>query len=498
MRLRNPGSRLAVAPSLDFISLPTCMRLLALSLLLASTTASAQDTVLTPGHPDLDVAALTLSDVTQDVRMMEPQPNALGLNYETVQLDGDVLTLVSRSDIALQGGLRVDSTRLAWPSLALISQTLVQANGRGSAMAEDGQLVGAFGREGAEAEFAFPRTEPVFSAASLPYVVRALPLDQTGYEAEVTVFSPDSRFKDTYLTVGDMETVTLSGGREVEAIAVAQAGGPGGAQTHYVDPTTREIVRTIVRAQGMVIHVTSVSEDELAEIEAANAAERAAAEAAAQAAAANAITPGSEALVAVQPQNVTMNVLLIEPQEQDLGTITITETLSDGRLTLTSDVQIPAAGQNQQDTTIVAHPSLMPLSRVEVKPGEVERASFENGQMMGTVTAGEDVTTVEAALDGAFGPGITNHLVRTLPFAEDYLTSFRQIDGDGDISMSVLRVTGQSTYTTPSGSERTVWTIVETEEGNPDYTYLVDAETRELLRIEFAPQPGVKLAIVAP
>ncbi|GAB5537344.1 MAG: hypothetical protein Rubg2KO_35930 [Rubricoccaceae bacterium] len=474
------------------------MRLLALSLLLAGT-ASAQDTILTPGHSDLDMDALTLSDVSQDVRMIEPQPTSLGLNIETIQLDGDVLTLVSKSDIELEGGVRMDSTRLAWPSLALLSQTIVRASRSGHAMTEGGQLVGAFGAEGEEAPFAFPRTEPIFPAAALPLVIRALPLDRAGYEAEVPVFSPDSRFREVYLTVGESETVTLSDGREVDAVVVAQAGGPRGTQRHFVDPDTREIVRTEVSAQGgIVIHVTAVTDDELAEIQAANAAERAAAEDALEAAAANAIRPGDASLVVVAPQNVTMSVRLVQPQEQDLGTITIGETIADGQLILTSDIQIPAAGQVQQDTTLMAYPSLMPISRVEVRPNEVERSTFTDGQKTTVTTQGEETTTVEAALEDAFGPGVTNHLIRMLPFADGYATSFRQINGEGEISMSALRVTGQTSYTTPSGTERMVWTIVETEEGNPDYTYTVDAETRELLRIEFSPQPGVTVAFVAP
>ncbi|GAB5537343.1 MAG: hypothetical protein Rubg2KO_35920 [Rubricoccaceae bacterium] len=470
------------------------MRLLVFSLLLAGA-ASAQEVTLYPGHPDLNTSALTPTDVTRDIRMVEPEPQSLGISVETATLDGDVLTIVSRSG---PDGSQLDSTRVSWPSLAPLSQNTAAGTNQGSAMFSGMEVSGSFGSADDPQAFELAVPSVPFPSSVLRYIVRALPLDQTGYEATAPVFSPQSRLKDIYLTVEGPETVTLPNGTTVDAVAVSAVGGPGGPQKHFVDASTRTIVQSEAQAQGMLIRATPVTEEELAAILAQNEADAAAAEAARAEAEANAITPGSDALVAVEPQTVTMTVRLIQPQEQDLGTVTVTEILAGGQLTLTSDVQIPAAGQNQQDTTVVAYPSLMPISRVEVTPNEVERATFADGQMTGTVTAGDEVTNVEAALDGAFGPGITNHLIRMLPFAEGYVTSFRQINGDGDISLSQLSVTGQESYTTPSGSERTVWVIVEEEDGNPDYTYYVDAETRELLRTAFSPQPGVTLDIVVP
>ena len=52
-----------------------------------------------------------------------------------------------------------------------------------------------------------------------------------------------------------------------------------------------------------------ISDAEYAEMQAAGAAQRAEATQ-------NALTPGSDVLVAIEPQNVTMNVLLVEPQQQ--------------------------------------------------------------------------------------------------------------------------------------------------------------------------------------
>jgi len=469
------------------------MRLLALTLLLAGT-ASAQDTILTPGHPDLDFAGIEIEDAIFNLRMIEPEPQSLGFITETATLEGDVLTVVTSANVQMAGPAQRDSTRMSWPTLAPLSHHLMSEGKSGAVTFSGNSIAGTFNNGSADFPFEFDNADAVFPLAAVPYVVRALPLDQTGYEATISVFSAESRFKEALITIVGPEAVTVDG-NTISAIAVDQVGGGGLAQgfrvRHFVDPSTRDLVHSVIYPPNLEVHWVQISDAEYADMQAQEAAQRAEATQ-------NALTPGSDALVPVEPQNVTMSVLLVEPQQQDLGTITISETIANGQLILTSDIQIPAAGQVQQDTTIMAYPSLMPISRVEVRPNEVERSTFTDGQKTTTLTQGDETTTVEAALEDAFGPGITNHLMRMLPFAEGYVTSFRQIDGEGDISTSQLRVTGQATHTSPSGTERTVWTVLETEEGNPDYTYSVDVETRELLKISFSPQPGVTLEIVVP
>ena len=471
------------------------MRLLVLSLLLAGTTASAQDIVLTPGHPDLDFENVTLEGKTIfSLQLMEPQQQTLGYITETVSRDGDVITVVTAADVPMAGDASVDSTRMSWPTLAPLSHNVTSDDESGSVTFSANRISGSFDNGNAEFPFQFDNPDAVFPLAAVPYVVRALPLDQTGYEAMIPVFSAGSRFKEALITIVGPETVTVNG-TAISAIAVDQIGGGGMSQgfklRHYVDPSTRDLVHTLIYPPNLEVHWVQLSEEEYAAALAAEAAEQAAA-------AANALMPGSDGLVAVAPQTVTMQVLLVEPQQQELGSISVIETIEDGQLTIINDIQIPAAGQVQQDTTVMAYPSLTPMSRVEVKPTEVERSTFADGQMTTMTTQGNETTTLEAALEGAFGPGITNHLVRMLPFAEGYVASFRKINGEGDISTSTLRVTGQGTYTSPSGVERAVWTVLETEEGNPDFTYSVDVETRELLQVRFSPQPGVTVAFVTP
>lgn len=469
------------------------MRLLLLSLLLVGT-ASAQDAVtLSPGHPDLDLSALTLADETVDVRMIAPEAQSLGTVTTTASLDGDVLTVVSYAEVPMSGPPTRDSTRLAWPSLALISHDVTRGGQAGSAQLVDGQIVGSFGGDQA-LPFEFDRDEPIFGTAAVELVLRALPLDRTGYRAIVPTFSTNDRFKETTLTVVGPEVITLDDGTEVEAIAVDQAGGggltQGFRQRHYLDATTREFLYSKLSPPGMTVHLVPISPDVIA---ARDAEEAAAAAAAGQ----NRLTPGSPALIAVPAETIAYKVLVVQPVQQEFGDITTTQSIADGRLTIISNVQIPQAGQNQQDTTVVAYPSLAPISRVEVTPSEIERSVYADGRMTTTTTAGDEVTTTEADLNDAFGPGVTRVLIRSLPLAEGYTASFDQMDADGEVSTSRVTVTGQEAYTLPDGTETMVWVVVEVEEGTPDYTYYVDATSRALHKMSFSPQPGVVVDIVA-
>jgi len=468
------------------------MRLLIFSLLLAGA-ASAQEVTLYPGHPDLSTSALSPTDVTRDIRIVEPEPQSLGISVETAALNGDVLTVVSRSG---PGGAQFDSTQVSWPSLAPISQMTIRGNGQGSAMFSGMEVSGSFGDADNTQSFELAVPSVPFPYSVLRYVIRALPLDQTGYEATAPVFSPQSRLKDIYLTVEGPESVTLPNGTTVNTIAVAAVGGPGGPQKHFVDPSTRTIVQSEAQSQGRLIQATPVTEAELAALQAQDAAEQAAAEAARAEAARNQITPGDASLIEIEPQSATFAVLLTQPQEQELGSLTINETAANGQITLTSDIQIPAAGQDQQDETVIASSTLGPISRSQTTPNGSHQLAFADGQMTGTVTEGDETTDVAADLGPAFGPGVSRFLIRSLPLAEGYSTSFTQIGSDGEMSPSFITVTGQETYTKPDGSEATVWVVVETEDDSPDYTYHIDTETRELYKMGFAPQPGVMIEMV--
>ncbi|MEM0964063.1 MAG: hypothetical protein AAGK21_16160, partial [Bacteroidota bacterium] len=208
-------------------------------------------------------------------------------------------------------------------------------------------------------------------------------------------------------------------------------------------------------------------------------------------------SPGHPDLVAVAPQAIRLAVRVVQPVQQELGFVEMAEVLDGDQLIMTSNVKIQAAGQDQQDTTTVAYPSLAPISRVEIQPTQEERLDVVDGRLVGVAFEDGEEVAVDVEVGDAFGPGITRRLARSLPFVEGYVASFDQLTGSGEISTSIFRVTGQESFTTADGSETMVWVIVEEEEDTPDYFYYVDADTRELLQMAFTPQPGVRVEMTA-
>lgn len=211
------------------------------------------------------------------------------------------------------------------------------------------------------------------------------------------------------------------------------------------------------------------------------------------------LQPGSDALVEAPVQGTEYIVQMVTPQMQDIGTITTTEALVDGHLVMTSKVMIPMAGANQTDSTVVAWPSLAPVYGTQTEPNEFKELTFADGRATGTDVEGNETREVDVELTEAdFGPGITRRITQSLPFEEGYVATYTQIEGDGDRSDTQLTVMNSEALT-HNGAERTVWVIqeVEVESNRPRFTYRVDAETREMLQMEFSPQPGVVIHITA-
>lgn len=217
------------------------------------------------------------------------------------------------------------------------------------------------------------------------------------------------------------------------------------------------------------------------------------------AAAQTVLQPGSDALVEAPVQNTEYIVQMVTPQLQDMGTITTTEALLDGHLVMTSKVLIPMAGANQTDSTVVAWPSLAPVYGTQTEPNAFKELTFTDGRATGTHIAGSETRDIDVELTEAdFGPGITRRVTQSLPFEEGYVATYTQIEGDGDRSDTQITVMNTEPLI-HNGAERAVWVIreVEVESNRPRFTYRVDAETREMLQMEFSPQPGVLIQITA-
>ena len=209
------------------------------------------------------------------------------------------------------------------------------------------------------------------------------------------------------------------------------------------------------------------------------------------------LQPGSDLLAEAPVQGTEFVVQMVTPSQQNIGTITTREALVDGQLVMTSRVLIPMAGANQSDSTVVAWPSLSPVHGSQSEPNESTELTFSEGRAVGSEVDNGQSRDIDVELTEAdFGPGITRRIVQSLPFEEGYVATFSQIQGDGDRSETELNVTGSETLTR-DGADRTVWVIQEVESGQARFTYRVDAETRELLQMEFSPQAGVLIQITA-
>ena len=104
-----------------------------------------------------------------------------------------------------------------------------------------------------------------------------------------------------------------------------------------------------------------------------------------------------------------------------------------------------------------------------------------------------EATTVMAMTDApVFDGAWTAEVIRSLPFADGYVAKvalFMAEAGDEPTEI-VVAVTGQETV-----SDRLGWTV-DADLGPFTMTYVVDAETRDLLVTRMSPQPGVAIEMV--
>lgn len=212
------------------------------------------------------------------------------------------------------------------------------------------------------------------------------------------------------------------------------------------------------------------------------------------------LQPGSDALAEAPAETAEYTVRLIQigiQGSRDIGSIAARETIEGDRLVTTSRLVIPMAMTDQTDSTVVAWPSLSPIYRFRSEPGESKELTFADGRAVGTDVEGDETREVDVAVTAAdFGPGIARRVARSLPFEAGYVATFSQIKDDGDRTETTLEVVGSETLA-HGGEDRDVWAVRVTEPGAPTFTYRVDAQTRDLLQIEFSPQPGISVQMTA-
>ena len=470
---------------------------LALCSLLLTVAASAQPVVLAPGHPDLRLAEVEPETGVLAVRMMGAQPRVEGTVRDDVALAGDVLTVVTSTEVGMAGPALRDSTRMAWPSLAPLAQVVETDGKRGTVAYQAAGVSGDWGDVGAPNEIAFDLERPVFAPAALPLVVRALPLDQTGYQAVVPLFSARERFQEAQLTVAGPETVTLDDGRTLETVAVDQVGGGGltrgFAQRHLIDPETRRLVRTTLTPPGMSIQVDPLPAEIAATVRPLRARPPAPPVA---------LVPGHSDLETVEflTGEATMEMRQSQPEERAMWHITETTKESDGLLevvmrgTLAGD-----STQTVRDTLRVAWPSLAPVSRHRVldrsSRNTVVRLDYSGGAVAGSYGDAAAPSPIDLALPTpVFDARSITLVARALPLRTGYTATVPLFDAFARLETRTLTVVGREPVETADGTV-SAW-IIEAQGEGPTRRYAIHPDTRDLLSTTYSPSLGAVVETV--
>ena len=186
---------------------------------------------------------------------------------------------------------------------------------------------------------------------------------------------------------------------------------------------------------------------------------------------------------------------LVEPMQQDVGTSTDTYTVAGGRVTKVTTLSVPMQGMNQRDSVVVMAGTLAPLTHHSTGGRSTVSLEFMDEGVVGLMTprSGE-ATTVMAMTDApVFDGAWTAEIIRSLPFAEGYVAKvalFMAEASADEATEIVVAVTGQETV-----DDRLGWTV-DADLGPFSMTYVVDAETRDLLVTRMSPQPGVAIEMV--
>ena len=211
------------------------------------------------------------------------------------------------------------------------------------------------------------------------------------------------------------------------------------------------------------------------------------------------LTPGDGALTTdwLTPGTESYTVRLVEPMQQNVGTVTETIAIDGGTVTRVTTVSVPMQGLTQTDSLVADAATFAPRSHNSTGGAVDVAVEFMPEGVAGMVTPRAGAATPVALMTDApvFDSGWIGEVAQSLPLAEGLVArvaAFSAQSTDAPVQ-AVLSVTGQEAVAT-AGGDRTAW-VVEADLGTAQATYLVDAETRALHATRFSPQPGVTIEI---
>lgn len=209
------------------------------------------------------------------------------------------------------------------------------------------------------------------------------------------------------------------------------------------------------------------------------------------------VTPG-RALATdwITPGTTTWTLRLVQPVQQNVGTITEAYDVAGDEVVRVTTLSIPMQGLTQTDSLVAAASTLAP--RLHRSSGGMLDLSLEfmDEGVVGTVTPrdGSTDTVMETTDTPVFDGAWLTEIARSLPLAEDLVARVPVFTAQGGLADAVLTVTGQEEVETAEGV-RTGWTV-EMVAGPQVVTNVIDAETSEVLVTRLSPQPGVVIEAV--
>lgn len=208
------------------------------------TDAATLPDTLRPG--DLPIVAPMTGEVAYTVRLLAPMQQDIGTLTETTALDGDVVTRTSVVNVPMAGQNETTVSTLDLGTWAFRTVTMEGATAVGALTLADGRVTGTRGTISEPGETLDPQsveeavTGDLFGAGWPSMLVRSIPLT-AGMVRHVATYSAQDGVVTERLTVLGEQTIKPAGGAARTLVAVETNDGET-TMTHFVDPTTRDIV----------------------------------------------------------------------------------------------------------------------------------------------------------------------------------------------------------------------------------------------------------------
>ena len=189
-----------------------------------------------------------------------------------------------------------------------------------------------------------------------------------------------------------------------------------------------------------------------------------------------------------------MAVRIAEPAVQDIGTMVYEVERAGDRVTLVTTSNVPMLGQTGAVTATFEWPSLRPVSRERTVEAGADRVAYDGTRVTGEYGRNSfDPLPFDITLRTTpFAPETLPILARALPFRDGYVATVPTFSAGRRLRDVTLTVIGQEDFSRGDGSTADTWVVEETSEGRGARTqrYYVDAATRDLVAVSFAPEEG--------